>query len=245
MDATNISHWLRAQGFTVTVLTDDTPTRPTRSNMLAAMRALVQGAREGDALFFAYSGHGASITANAEDEADGKTETLVPLDAVHARDFIQDNEVWGTLVAPLPAGVALHCVLDCCHSGTGMDLPFEYKGEGAACWKEAHARNASHADVVAFSGCEDDQTSADLGAKGGALTNAFLEGVQRPGATFKSVYDHIHAWMNKGRLTQEPVMSSTNTFDVDLPFSVSNVWSKASKAQEPPAAHSFSSCVIQ
>jgi hypothetical protein len=190
---------------------------------------LVVGTSPGDALWFSYSGHGSHTSRNSSDEADHQTETLVPLDYASS-GMIEDNTVWNTLVKPLPKGVALHGIMDCCHSGTGMDLPFEYKGENAGCWKMAHAGTASEADVVIFSGCEDDQTSADLtvgGEGAGALTTAFLD-AQRPGATFKSVYDHIHQWMNRLKLTQEPVMSSTNTFDMNQPFDISGIWTKGS-----------------
>lgn len=49
---------------TMVVLTDDQQDRtrrPTRANMIAAMKWLVTGAQKGDSLFFHYSGHGSQV----------------------------------------------------------------------------------------------------------------------------------------------------------------------------------------
>lgn len=37
---------------------------------------------------------------------------------------ITDDELHRMLIEPLPHGVLLTCIMDCCHSGTSMDLPF-------------------------------------------------------------------------------------------------------------------------
>jgi metacaspase-1 len=33
------------------------------------------------------------------------------------------------MVRPLPMGCRLTAVMDCCHSGTGLDLPFEHQAK--------------------------------------------------------------------------------------------------------------------
>merc|ERR1719486_1829600 len=90
------------------------------------------------------------------------------------------------LVLSLPKGVRLRVILDCCHSGTGMDLPYKFKlepdGKTASLKKKSSFRmpKLSAADVVMISGCMDTQTSADIGAgsagntkSAGAMTTAF------------------------------------------------------------------------
>ena len=93
------------------------------------------------------------------------------------------------LVAPLPKGVLLTVIMDCCHSGTGMDLAFIHKVKQGkddsidfngfseknkksindekqnTCSKTSLSSmnydNTSDATVLMLSGCMDDQTSAD------------------------------------------------------------------------------------
>jgi hypothetical protein len=100
-------------------------TRPTRANITAAFRWLVAGAGRGDKLYLHYSGHGGQMPARvAGAEADGYDETLVPVDYETA-GMMRDDEIRALLVEPLRGtGAALRAALDCCHSGTGMDLKY-------------------------------------------------------------------------------------------------------------------------
>jgi hypothetical protein len=99
-------------------------TRPTRANITAAFRWLVAGARRGDKLYLHYSGHGGQLPSRGSSEADGCDETLVPVDYETA-GMMRDDEIRALLVEPLRGtGATLRGVLDCCHSGTGMDLKY-------------------------------------------------------------------------------------------------------------------------
>merc|ERR1712188_64209 len=40
---------------------------------------------------------------------------------------ITDDQLFEMLVKPLPKGVTMTVIMDCCHSGTGMDLSFIHK----------------------------------------------------------------------------------------------------------------------
>jgi Ubiquitin family/Caspase domain len=61
--------------------------------------------------------------------ADGFDETLVPVDFERAGQ-IRDDYLFRTLVCPMKAGVTMTCLFDCCHSGTVLDLPFVFIGDG-------------------------------------------------------------------------------------------------------------------
>ncbi|KAJ3028776.1 Ca(2+)-dependent cysteine protease [Rhizophlyctis rosea] len=98
---------------------------PTRANITESMKWLVAGAKEGDAFFFHYSGHGAQAKDTEGDEQDGTDETLVPLDYLTAGQM-HDDELNALLVHPLPFGSRLTAIFDCCHSGSIMDLPYTY-----------------------------------------------------------------------------------------------------------------------
>lgn len=101
---------------------------PTRANMETAFRWLVADAQDGDYLFVHYSGHGGQVKDTDGDEEDGMDETLCPLDYPSAGQ-ITDDELHELLVQPLPEGAHLCFVADCCHSGSILDLPYQYKSQ--------------------------------------------------------------------------------------------------------------------
>jgi metacaspase-1 len=96
---------------------------PTRRNILSGMRQLVAGSQPGDSLFFHFSGHGGQVRDVSGDEDDGYDETLIPMDWQKAGQIV-DDEIYDVLVRHLPGGVRLTAVLDACHSGTALDLPY-------------------------------------------------------------------------------------------------------------------------
>lgn len=97
--------------------------KPTRHNILQAMVWLVQGCKSGDSLIFHYSGHGSQQIDNTGEEVDGYNETLCPVD-FETQGMIVDNQINDIIVKPLTHGVRLHAIIDACHSGTVLDLPF-------------------------------------------------------------------------------------------------------------------------
>ncbi|KAF9145784.1 Ca(2+)-dependent cysteine protease [Mortierella sp. GBA39] len=102
---------------------------PTHANILAAMRWLVNDARPDDSFFFHYSGHGGQAKDEDGDEDDGYDETIYPVDH-EAAGVIVDDEMHAILVHPLPAGCRLTAIMDCCHSGSALDLPYIYSTTG-------------------------------------------------------------------------------------------------------------------
>lgn len=76
-------------------------------------------------LLFQYAGHGGQVKDKNGDEVDGMDETICPYD--HKKNGpITDDDLYRLLVEPLPAGVTLTAVMDCCHSGTSMDLAYTH-----------------------------------------------------------------------------------------------------------------------
>jgi uncharacterized caspase-like protein len=92
--------------------------RPTRSNILMAMRWLVDDCSSGDSLVFHFAGHGRQVPDDDDDELDGQDETICSLDG-----DITDDEINDIIVRPLVHGVRLHAIIDACRSGTVLDLP--------------------------------------------------------------------------------------------------------------------------
>ncbi|KAF9969353.1 Ca(2+)-dependent cysteine protease [Actinomortierella ambigua] len=135
-DVRNIKAFLfRQYGFreedSVT-LTDDQrdPTRiPTKANIISAMQWLVRDARPNDSFFFHFSGHGGQTKDVDGDEDDGFDETIYPVDHERA-GTITDDVMHAIMVRPLPPGCRLTAVMDCCHSGSALDLPYIYGTQG-------------------------------------------------------------------------------------------------------------------
>eukprot|EP00929_Paragymnodinium_shiwhaense_P091573 TRINITY_DN51494_c0_g2_i1.p1 TRINITY_DN51494_c0_g2~~TRINITY_DN51494_c0_g2_i1.p1 ORF type:complete len:342 (-),score=60.84 TRINITY_DN51494_c0_g2_i1:364-1389(-) len=134
-DVHTMREFLISEGFSednMWVLMDDGEhDNPTHSNISDAMDWLVEGAAAGDALFFHYSGHGASVADDNGDEADGKDEALCPVD-YQEEGLIRDDKVYVKLVGPLPEGARMFCVMDCCHSGTILDLPYLFSANDSS-----------------------------------------------------------------------------------------------------------------
>eukprot|EP00561_Arcocellulus_cornucervis_P014239 CAMPEP_0185801206 /NCGR_PEP_ID=MMETSP1322-20130828/1313_1 /TAXON_ID=265543 /ORGANISM="Minutocellus polymorphus, Strain RCC2270" /LENGTH=322 /DNA_ID=CAMNT_0028496895 /DNA_START=43 /DNA_END=1011 /DNA_ORIENTATION=- len=122
-------HGFESQNITLLLDDDGQHTSPTHSNILSAYRRLVAESAPGDAVYCHYSGHGGKLRDDDGDEKDGYDETLVPLDYQSAGQ-IRDDELFNTLVGPMRKGVTLTCIMDCCHSGTILDLPYIFKADG-------------------------------------------------------------------------------------------------------------------
>lgn len=214
------------------ILTDDQhqPQKlPTKANMLDGMRWLVRGAAAGDLLFFHFSGHGGQEVDTHGDEEDGMDETICPLDFT-VTGQICDDLIFATLAAPLPAGCRLTILLDCCHSGHGMDAPYTlwHDDRGTVAWNRDVRARPADGDVVCFSGCEDDDCSADAtcsqGTPAGAMTSAFLDvlGAAPRGLTYPALHAALTDLLIARGFSQRPEISATQPFALHRPVSLTD-----------------------
>mmetsp|Transcript_2146 Transcript_2146/g.3883 ORF Transcript_2146/g.3883 Transcript_2146/m.3883 type:complete len:318 (-) Transcript_2146:223-1176(-) len=133
-DVLNIKEYIMdVHGFAeenIHVLMDDGKHEsPTHANILNAYRKLVAESVAGDAAFCHYSGHGGKVRDTSGDEKDGYDETLIPLD-YQSSGQITDDELFKTLVGAMRKGVVLTSIMDCCHSGSVLDLPYVFRADG-------------------------------------------------------------------------------------------------------------------
>lgn len=222
---------------------DDDEKLPTGANMRRGFEWLFDGVSAGDELFFQYSGHGSQCADRTGDESDGKNECLCPLDCQDGpwpEYVILDNEINTTFHENLPEGVKCICVFDCCHSATVADLQctraFSFEPEEAdssrflqpseeeqealdnapAGPRQVASRGDSEPDkqLWTFSGCQDNQTSADAtidGLRQGALTWGLIKALKENG--FSARYEDLLAATRanlKDRFTQVPALSTTS-----------------------------------
>ena len=198
----------------------------------------------GCTLFLQYSGHGSQVQ-DAERHGDtGMVDSIVPVD-FERRGQISSSLLHEHLVTRMAPNCTLFIIMDCCHSGSAVELPYVYRSdidgqinlmdnlrtgahlvneaqhlihggfsyqkigeaehllagasdffkglrhlgeqqeEGLAGNQFAGEYGSEQKMVTMFSGCMDDQTSADArigGQATGAMTWAFLEVMKRGGS---------------------------------------------------------------
>ncbi|KAJ4727312.1 metacaspase 1 [Melia azedarach] len=208
---------------------------PTKHNIKMALYWLVQGCQAGDSLLFHYSGHGAQQRNYSGEEADGYDETLCPLD-FETQGMIVDDEVNAMIVRPLPHGVKLHSIIDACHSGTVLDLPFlcRMNRDGQYVWEDHRPRSGvwkgtSGGEAISFSGCDDNQTSADTSALSkitstGAMTYCFIQAIENgQSATYGDI-------LNSMRNAIRKVGKDNNNKAISAASSLVNVLTSSNKA---------------
>eukprot|EP00993_Chasmostoma_nieuportense_P000277 NODE_1257_length_1581_cov_167.590784_g1187_i0.p1 GENE.NODE_1257_length_1581_cov_167.590784_g1187_i0~~NODE_1257_length_1581_cov_167.590784_g1187_i0.p1 ORF type:complete len:501 (-),score=51.05 NODE_1257_length_1581_cov_167.590784_g1187_i0:78-1529(-) len=231
-DALTMQKFLELQGWPqeqnhMRVLTEDAPRRrqPTYANILDSLEWLVEGARAGEPLFFGFSGHGFQIRDTSGDEADGMDEVLISMDGKK----ISDDTLFEILVKRLPRGTLLTCIIDCCHSGTVLDLPYNYQASRRGLNELGGLKRRSGSrggQVVMFSGCRDDQESGDMDMRGavagGACTNAIISVLAEdgPSVTYLELLQGIQRKLKKRGLSQIPQLSSSQPLDLDAEFSI-------------------------
>ncbi|WCJ36391.1 metacaspase 1 [Euphorbia peplus] len=230
--------------------------RPTKHNMRMALFWLVQGCQPGDSLVFHFSGHGSQQRNYSGDEVDGFDETLCPTDFT-TQGMIVDDEINATIVKPLPRGAKLHAIIDACHSGTVLDLPYLCRMDktGKYVWEDHRPRSGTWkgtngGEAISFSGCDDNQTSADTSALSrvtstGAMTYSFIQAIERghgattygkmlnamrstirntdkgDGGIVTSLLSMLISGGSLGGIRQEPQLTANERFDVySKPFSL-------------------------
>ena len=184
-DVNNINTFIKTHGFDdVKLLTDNTSEKPTVKSIETEMAWLINGSKQGDELFFYYSGHGAQVNMGNNVEED----CIIPSDYTVSGVILEDW-IYTNLASKVPKGVTLWAFTDCCHSGTMFDLKYNIQ-----CTPVQKNKNNTFnendwnpnftplnitskdtiGDIYLFSGCQDSQTSTDLGI-GGAFTCCLLE----------------------------------------------------------------------
>ena len=222
------------------VMTDMSRIKPTRSNIIAGFKALLQGAVSGDELWFHFSGHGILSHDASRDEESGKDSCICPIDVARA-GFISDDIIRSNLAALVPKGVRLYMVLDACHSGTGCDLRYKYDDASYLTnrlaplpekyipndWSlkqtsyEFKRYSKTAGEVFCISGCQDEQTSADAflgGQASGVVTYLLLNCLNNNSEStykWKHLLKDICCGEKVNRFTQRTALTSGNALNLE------------------------------
>jgi hypothetical protein len=198
------------------LLTDNTIVKPTKQNILKKYKDLLINAKPGEKLFFTFSGHGSYMQDLNNDELDKKDELLITID----NQYISDDELKTIIDEYLPDGVNLFVIFDCCHSGTLMDLKYNYlAGNEDLIINETIKETKSN--VFLISGCFDSQTSADAFIDNkfqGALTWCLLKTLnENNNLTWKDLLINMRTLLHL-KYSQIPQLSSGKMIDINSPI---------------------------
>lgn len=216
-DANKMKTMLADHGFSdIVLLTDVTAVKPTKANILAAFKQLLTDSRSGDLLCVYYSGHGSNRPDTNGDETDRMDEMLVSIDGL----AVMDDELKALLNAHMPANVTVFGLFDSCHSGTVLDLKYQYMDSNNY---DRYVENAKATEcagnVIMVSGCTDAQTSAEAFIENkvqGAMTWAFLECLRNaPQCSWRELVKNMRTLLTSNGFTQLPQLSTDSFYNVD------------------------------
>lgn len=102
------------------------PMWPNGHNMMAAMSWLIS--EPNTVNFLHYSGHGGQVADDGDNRVSGFDDTIVPVD-FESRGQVSSGILHHQLVTNLPPSSTLFIIMDCCHSGSAVELPYVYRSD--------------------------------------------------------------------------------------------------------------------
>jgi hypothetical protein len=207
------------------LITDNTPMKPTRANILASLDWLVTGLRPGENVMVHYSGHGGRVRDTNGDEVSGMDSCIYPING-RTMESIIDDEIRARLAVRVPAGSKCFVVLDCCHSGTAVDLRCLWQAPSATSLTYTEDQKYAKTDgtVVFLSGARDTEYAMDTVGKDdrpcGAMTMALLETWRTYGRAikFKYLLWDVRKFLREYGYSQVPQLSTGAFYDTNTVF---------------------------
>lgn len=166
--------------------------------------------------FLHYSGHGIGVRDRfliSDDEKDNQDECLVTGDDKR----ISDDFLFKEVVQKIPEHTTLFAVMDCCHSGSVLDLQWRWQMYPSG---RLHRENMNTclANVFAISGCRDTETSADAYNREEHISEGALSGTlyrhignytptKLARLSYTKLANSIHSMLKEGGYSQRPQLS--------------------------------------
>jgi len=160
----------------IKILSEINDTKPTRKNIENELQKLLL--LKNTKIIVHYSGHGSQLKSRNNDELDNLDEVLIPLD-FKKNGIIKDDYLY-SIFSKLEQSNTLLFICDCCHSGSILDLKFNYKitDDYKKFYMSVENSKELFTNIVSISGCLDAQTSADAyinNKNQGAFTYSLLQ----------------------------------------------------------------------
>jgi hypothetical protein len=127
----------------------------TGENIRNTLNSIIK--KKPDYFYFQFSGHGSSVYDNNNDEKDGMDECICPCDFIENR-VIRDDELQ-TIFSGFNENTNIRVFMDCCHSGTMLDLKYKYENNQLI---TNNSNSTIKAKIISISGCRDKQVSLDI-----------------------------------------------------------------------------------
>ena len=198
---------------------------PTRAEIFAALADLARRTRDAEItqVFLSFSGHGVQVADHDRDEVDGRDEAFCPRD-FRTAGVVRDDQLANAL-GDFNANTRITVLMDCCHSGTMLDLPYAWRTFGKRSAGTRTRGRPVHPNVRMISGCMDAQTSADSYDRArreytGAMSSCFLDVVKRDPSLLTDCAALVAAMrvlVCERRYTQRPVLTASFD-DAHVPF---------------------------
>jgi hypothetical protein len=218
-DTNSINEFISNYNFKkICILTDNTARKPNHNNILNEFKNLLTNSQAGDVLLFFYSGHGSYILDKDNNEKSGNDQVIIPCDFKE----IIDDELKSIIQTNLKKDVTLIALFDCCHSGSILDLKYQYMDSlDNNNFTENENETETIGNVIMISGCSDVQTSNDATINNknqGAMTWAFLEAFKsEKNITWRNLLIKMRDLLKKSNFTQLPQLTSGSFFNIDAP----------------------------
>lgn len=199
-DVKNMKEFLQElmvdQDFNITVITDEDPNMMDRVSWSGLYVNLLDlciksWSEDLDVAIFHYSGHGRQtaslssggyINSNANTENDGLDEGIVPVD--YAKYGIIRDDVLNAIFTRFNPKTRILCIFDCCHSGSILDLHYQWGLKGL--WSDVHNENENHEIpwIICLSAGRDIDVAGEVHKKieTGAFTTYLLDYFNKKGS---------------------------------------------------------------
>jgi len=224
-DVNNIYERLKNQGVennNIIILIEE---KATRENIINELTNLLLNSQPNDLLFLMYSGHGTNdVDKNGDEivnEIGRNDQCVVPYDFL-TNGLILDDELKSIIQKHLKSNVTLFAMFDCCHSGTILDLRYQYFDSiHYDQFTENVKELVTPGNVFMISGCNDLQTSIDSfinNEASGAMTWSLLESLkQMPQCSWRELVINMRDLLKQSHYEQIPQFSCGQIENIDLP----------------------------
>ena len=200
----NMAGYLERSGFDsdICLLSDDTPERlPTRSNIMKALKWMVQSPPPESAFFFHFVGH--SILPEDSIGEDIPFQGMAPLD-YHENGYIFTDEII-SILQDLPRGCKATVIMDTVPGGAIVPLPYRIDPRTVSLSRGAAEISADVQCLIAVPPNKSTDPSQHFGVSNGHLSSAFITAMgwrHRP--TQSQLLTDIHGLLLQRQISEYP-----------------------------------------